>query len=130
MDNFRKKLKTFGTLAVITNLNSKVTPENVFHYWKTRNDIKQVYGTLKNPLDTDTPYLSEEHQLEGWMFVNFLAIMLWYRLLQNLKKAELHGRYSTENILKTMLEIRQLKIGKQWKLATVPEKYIDLMKKI
>lgn len=130
MRNFRNTCKYFGTLALITNLTQKETPENIYHYWKTRNYIEQVYDTLKTALNVDTPYLREDKQLEGWMFVNYLAVVIWYRLLRTLKDAKLHPQYSPEDIMKMMLEIKQVKIGDEWKIAAVPKKYKEIMKKI
>lgn len=131
MRNFRNRYKYFGTLALYTNLTEKkYTPEDIYHYWKTRNYIEQMYATLKTALEVNRMYLREENQVHGFVFIHFISLQIWYHLLRTLKEVKLHPRYSPEDIIKLMLEIKQCKIGKEWQLAAVPKHYKDIMKKL
>jgi len=64
----------------------------VFGLLKSRTDIKQSYDTFKNTIYADRTYMSDDYQLQGWMFVNFIALILHYRIYSMLKQKDLLSR--------------------------------------
>ncbi|EQD56765.1 Transposase, IS4-like domain protein, partial [mine drainage metagenome] len=73
---FRKLGERMGTISVITNL--RVSGEIVYDMLKSRADIEQSYDTFKNTIHGDRTYMRDDYQLHGWMFVNFIALILHY----------------------------------------------------
>jgi transposase len=80
-----------GTISVITNL--KVSGEIVYGMLESRAEIEQSYGTFKNTMHADWTYMRDDHQLEGCMYINFIALMLHYRIYGLLRGKDLLGKY-------------------------------------
>ena len=79
-----KARERMGIISVITNL--RVSGEIVYDMLKFRTEIERSYDTFKNTIHADRSYMRDDHQLQGWMFVNFIALMLHYRIYAMLKK--------------------------------------------
>ena len=73
-----------GTISVITNL--KVSGEIVYDMLKSRMEVEQAYDTFKNTIHADRSYMRDDHQMQGWIFVNFIALMMHYRIYAMLRK--------------------------------------------
>ncbi|MGC8558637.1 MAG: transposase, partial [Nitrososphaeria archaeon] len=114
-----------GTISVITNLNE--TAEKTFGLLKSRADIEQSYDTFKNTIHADRTYMRDDYQLQGWTFVNFIALILHYRIYGMLKQRDLLKRYSPEDVIEHLERISMLKIGYEWKLSEVPKKSREIV---
>ena len=64
----------------------------------------------------------EDYQMQGWMFVNFFAFVLHYRIYNLLKKYDLLKRYSPEDVIEHLEHVNMLKIWDEWKLSKLPKK--------
>ena len=51
--------------------------------------IEKVINVLKNFLNADRSYMRDEESLEGWMFINYIALMFYYKIYQLLLKYDL-----------------------------------------
>ena len=49
--------------------------------------------------------------LEGWMFINLIALKWYYVILNLLKKHELNKKYSPTDFLMFLVEVKIMKIG-------------------
>ena len=114
-----------GTISVITNLNE--TAEKTFTRLKSRADIEQSYDTFKNTIHADRTYMRDDYQLQGWTFVNFIALILHYRIYGMLKQRDLLKRYSPEDVIEHLERISMLKIGDEWKLSEIPKKSREII---
>lgn len=134
-DYLRRKKRDFanvssrmGTVSVITNL--RVSGEIVYEMLKSRADIEQSYDTFKNTIHADRTYMRDDYQLQGWMFVNFLALIMHYRIYNLLKAKDLLKRYSPEDVIEHLQRISMLKIGDEWKISEVPKHTRELIGKL
>lgn len=117
-----------GTISVMTNL--KVSGEIVYVMLKSRSDIEQSYDTFKNTINADRTYMRDDYQMQGWMFVNFLALILHYRIYNLLKKNDLLRKYSPEDVIEHLERVSILKIGEEWKLSEIPKKSRDIIESL
>ncbi len=122
---FAKARERMGTISVITNL--RVSGEIVYDMLKSRTEIEQAYDTFKNTIHADRTYMRDDHQLQGWMFINFIALMLHYRIYAILKSKDLQKKYSPGDILVHLERVNRLKIGEEWKTSEIPKKSKDIM---
>ncbi len=123
-----------GTIAVITDLKTKdgkeISGKEIYSFLKQRVNIEQLYDTLKNTLEADRSYMRDDYQLEGWMFINFIAMLLYYRLYNLLVDKEALNNYSIKDVLLHLERIQKLKIGDNWVLSEVPKKTRKLLEKL
>ena len=117
---FRSLNGRMGTLSVITNL--KTSGEIVYQLLKSRADIEQSYGTFKNTIHADRTHMRDEQQLRGWMFVNFISLILHYRIYNTLKEKGILKKYSPEDVIEHLERVDMLKIGEEWKISEIPKK--------
>jgi hypothetical protein len=52
-----------------------------------------------------------DYHVHEWMYGNFIALMMYYRINNFLKKSDLLRRYSPENVLEHLGHVNMLEIG-------------------
>jgi len=116
----KKARERMGTISVITNLH--VSGEIVYDMLKSRTDIEQAYDTFKNTLHADRTYMRDDFQLQGWMFIDFIALILHYRIYALLKSHDMLRKYSPKDVMEHLERISKLLIGEEWKISEIPKK--------
>ena len=127
-EKFKVIRERMGTISVITNL--KVSGEIVYDMLKSRMEVEQAYDTLKNTIHADRSYMRDDHQMQGWMFVNFIALLMHYRIYAILRKHDALSRYSVHDVIEHLERVQMLRIGEEWKLSEIPKQSRILIEKI
>lgn len=83
---------------------------------KSRTELVQSYDTLKNTTHADRKYIRDDYQLQGLMFVNFMALVLHYGIYCTLKEKNLLKMYSPEGVIEHLERVSMLKVGEEWKI--------------
>jgi transposase len=117
-----------GTIAIITNL--KDSAEEIFKILKSRVDIEQMYDSFKNTLHADRSYMRDDYQIEGWMFLNFISLLFYYKIYNVLAGKDLLKKYSPMDILTHLSRIHKLKLGDIWVFSETPKKTSLLLEKL
>ena len=128
VDKFHEKQHRLGTIAIIQNTGKP--PCNVFADYKTRGDVETMIDALKNILEADRTYMQNEQALEGWMFINLIALKWYYTILNLLKKKGLNKKYSPMDFLLFLCEIKKVKINNLWFDAETTKKTRDLLQSL
>jgi len=118
----------FGTIGVVTSLG--VSACEVFEILKSRVDIEQMYDSFKNVLCADRMFVRDDFQVEGWMFVNFVALLFYYQLRNVLVEHKLLARFSVLDVLVHLSRIYKIKIGDNWELSEIPKKTVKILEKL
>jgi transposase len=85
VEEFSKKEFKFGTLSLVTNdLNQDA--KSVYYKYKSRGEIETMFNSFKNTLEADKTYMRSDDSINGCMFINHIALMLYYRILNLLKR--------------------------------------------
>ena len=111
-DEFAKKSDSFGTLAIASNLDSE--PAQIYELYKTRLDIEQTFDTLKHILKADSPYMHNDNSLQGWMFINHIALQWCYEISSQIKAKKLSAKISIKDAIERLFEVRKIKINNAW----------------
>lgn len=101
--------------------------EKVYHVYKCRGQVEQVFDTSKNFLDADKTFIQNEKALDGWSFINFLAVQAYYKIYQWMKQIKLLKKFSEEDIVHIAMKKRKPRIGTNWTDSDVTQKHIDLI---
>jgi transposase len=130
-----KNLETFyenqyrqGTIAIITDLDE--TAERVYNLLKCRVEIEVMFDIFKNILNADRTYMRDDYQMEGWMFISFIALVFYYKLYRILSDNMLLKRYSPMDVLVHLSRVYKLKIQDRWLLSEIPKKSRELIEKL
>jgi transposase len=109
LEKFYEKQSQFGTISMFAK---KGLPANkVYVDYKTRGEVETMIDAFKNIYDADRTYMQNEVSLEAWMFVNFLALMFYYKILNLLKNNNLNSEYSPQDFIMYLREIKKVKIN-------------------
>jgi hypothetical protein len=89
-----------------------------------------IFDTLKNLLHADRVYLRDDLMLQGWMFVNFLSLLYYYRVYMKLREAELLKKYSVKDLIIHLRRIYKLKIDNKWVTSEIPKTSRKILEKL
>jgi len=129
INNFHKKYSTLGTIALLTNLQKIPTPK-VFQYFKSRAEIEQMFDTFKNVLKADRSYMRSDYSLEGWIFINYLSLLYYYKIYKRLVEKELLGDFSVLDVLLYLSKYRKVKISTHWVDLEIPKQTRKLIESL
>lgn len=128
MEKFFKKQYTLGTIAVITDVDDDAP--RIYELLKCRIEIENLVDTFKNVLNADRTYMRDDYQLEGWMFINFIALVFYYRIYRLLIDNKLLNNYSPYDVLMHLSRIYKLRIGDKWLISEIPKKSRRIIEKL
>lgn len=129
MAGFYEKQIHFGTLALLNNNKTK-TAEDGYAQYKTRTNVETMFDAMKNVVETDKTYMQNDKAMEGWMFVNHIALQCYYLIYQQLLKHKMLKKYSVTDFLKFTHRIKKVKINGIWHLAEITKPVMDVLQKI
>ena len=78
MEEFHNKESRFGTISIITG--SDIPPQRIFELLKSRVEIEITFDTFKKVLNADRSYMRIDSAMEERIFVNFIALLLYYKV--------------------------------------------------
>jgi len=129
LEEYRNLRLKFGTLLLVTNL-ADATAAQIYEIYKTRMEIEGLFDTLKNTLGADTSYMQSDESFKAWAFLNHIALLLYYRLLNILRSADLLQKYSPKDIIERLAQISKVQINGKWKTAEITSKTEELLKRL
>jgi transposase len=122
---FHAKQYRFGTIALMNNCDE--APEQIFTNYKSRSQIETMIDALKNIIDADKSYMQNEQSLEAWMFINYIALHWYYKILQLLKLKELNNKFAPMDLILFLKEVRKVRINNKWHNAEITRKNKDIL---
>lgn len=129
IENFYCRQSRFGTLAILTNL-THASPEQIYTNYKSRNNIEIMIDAMKNIVKADNSYMRNQTALEGWMFITFIALQWYYRIYKLLSEKQLLSKFSPQDLLMHLAEIKKVKINDLWHTAEITNKTQKLIEKL
>ena len=128
LHKFHEHTPEYGTIAIITN--TKQTPQECYEHLKSRLQIETAFDALKNILEADRTYMRTDHHLEGWFFVNFLALTTYYTLFNRLQHYRLLTHYSPKDVIAHFSKVHKITINGRALITEMPKTTRELMKKL
>ncbi|MGC8497160.1 MAG: hypothetical protein ACP5NL_04080, partial [Thermoplasmata archaeon] len=128
MEEFYSRYREMGTIAVLTDLNEN--GDKIYELLKARVNIEQLFDTFKNVLEADRTYMRDDYELEGWMLVNFVSMMLYYKVYNILRTKKMLKNYSPRDVLLHLSRIHEIKVGDRWLKTEIPRKTRQIIEKL
>lgn len=128
IEDFHEKENTFGTISIITN--TTYSAEEVYSYLKSRLNIECAFDTFKNTLDADKTYMRTDHHFQGWCFINFLSLYLYYSIYGLLLSNKLLNKFSPKDIIMHFSKVHKIKLSNKEIITEIPKKVRDLIEKM
>lgn len=127
---FYEKQYLFGTIAFISNLDTTQTADSIYVTYKNRNQIEVMIDVFKNIFNADKTYMQDDDAIEGWMFINFLVMLWYYKILHQIKAQKLNDKYSPKDIITFLIDIKKVKINGKWHEDNITKKNKYLLEKL
>lgn len=123
---FKEQSLNFGSFAIITNRLDDA--EEVYINYKSRCGVELLFDGVKNILGNDYTYMHDDHALEGWMFINHLALQVHHKIYRFLKEKQLLSKYSIRDFIEYLVAIRKVKVNDEWVLEPAIDKQMKMLK--
>jgi len=111
-DEFVKKMPEFGSFSVITAMQTDA--RTLFLNYKSRVYVEILFDGVKNILGNDYTYMRDDDALEGWMFINHLALLVHHKIYALLKENNLIRKYSVRDFIEYVADVKKIKINDEW----------------
>ena len=92
-----KERKKFGKIAILSNING--SGEEVYLLYKQRESVEVAFDAMKNELESDKTYLSDDDAVRGYFFISFISLYIYFRILDILRQKNLIGKMSPNEVL-------------------------------
>ncbi len=119
-DDLIKSRVKFGKISILSSLN--IDNEEIFKLYKEREEVEQVFDTMKNTLEYDKMYLQDTYSLRGYFFISFISLYSYYSIVQLLKKNNVYPKISVKEVLLELSKIYAIKNSARRYLSEIPEK--------
>lgn len=120
MGTYSAKAPQFGTIALM--VSGETTSQQAFDCYKSRCEIEQEIDVLKTDLDALTSYMQDNDRLEAWMFINFIALHIFYMIRRKLTESKLSDKLSTREAIRILCRQRIVRLDEDWRLAEASSK--------
>lgn len=109
---FQKYLPSFGTISLITNTREQ--SEATYLNYKSSAGVEILFDGVKNILGNDHTYMQDKDALEGWMFINHLALQVHHKIYAFLQSKNLLYKYSIRDFMEYLADVKKVRINEQW----------------
>lgn len=96
-EDFEREKKKFGKIAILSSIDDD--GERIYLLLKEREEIEVVFDAMKNEMENDKMYLSDDDAVRGYFFISFISLYLYFRILDMLRQKELICSISVNEVL-------------------------------
>ncbi|MGB4757973.1 MAG: transposase, partial [Candidatus Methanoculleus thermohydrogenotrophicum] len=114
-----RRLKRVGRILVVSSLT--VEPRVVYDLYRSRNLVEEHFSAFKNLIQADKLYLRDATAVFGHVFVGFLCLYLYCRILNRIKKAGVTAHLSPHGLLLKLSKVYAMGSGEERVITEVPE---------
>lgn len=118
-EDLTAKEPAMGTLTL--RCSKALTPEELYCTYKEREIIEDANKAYKHVLDNTAFWMQDDKAYDGWLFLNHISLMLYYRLFNPIKQQGLVSRYSVEDVIAMMKRVKMQRVNNRWNLLTGTE---------
>lgn len=122
-------IKHFGYFALLSN--EIKDPSEALYVYRNKDLIEKSFGNLKNRLNMRRQLVSSSENLEGKLFVQFIALMLVSGIHKSMKDEGLYKNYSMQKLLDDLDVIERYEFpGKRAHFSEITKKQAALYKSL
>jgi len=125
-DDHSLKQKRAGKFLIISNYD--IEKREMYELYKRRDSIEKLFDAYKTTLDADRLYLHDDRSVYGHIFVAFLSLYAYCKILKALKKADINDKFSPNDILLKFSKVKNVDFIEKNIVTEVPKKVRELDK--
>jgi transposase len=120
--------KLAGRILFLSNVNK--TPREIYELYKTRDMVEKFFDAFKNEIRADILYLGDRSAVSGHLFIGFLCLYLYCKIMALIKRADLTAKYSPKDVLLLFSKVMKISYEGFEQITEVPKKVRELEKKL
>lgn len=117
-----------GYYAMVSNIDTDA--KEIFLSYKARWDIEQCFDYLKNDVEPNAPHAHDNVYFRGLMFLNHIALVYYYGLVNAIRNSSLRDKWTAEEVLMLAKNIYLVEMGDDRRLSEIPGKTKDILAEI
>ena len=108
-----RKFRSMGTIALATTIKEEKTPKEIYEIYKERELIEDANDAYKNVMRKDASYLQNTNSYYGWLFINHITLLLYYRVYNKIKEKGMTSKYSVADVIEQAKRITIQEVAKE-----------------
>lgn len=108
-----RKFRSMGTIALATTIKEEKTPKEIYEIYKERELIEDANDAYKNVMRKNASYLQNTNSYYGWLFINHITLLLYYRVYNKIKEKGMTSKYSVADVIEQAKRITIQEIAKE-----------------
>ena len=100
----------------------------MYELYKKRDCVEKLFDAYKTTLNADKLYLHDDESVYGHVFVAFLSLYVYCKLLKVIKKADINDKFSPIDVLLKYRKVKKIEFGEVEVITEVPKKIRELDK--
>ena len=117
---YRKERNRLGKFAILSNL--RFDPNEIYELYKPRDEVEVAFDAMKNELENEKAYLHTIDCLEGYFFISFISLYMYFSILKALKEKDLSDKTSVNEALFELSKIHVVADGTKRSVAEISDK--------
>ena len=127
-ETLNKRLKRAGRILLVSSLAAE--PGEVYDLYKSRNLVEDHFAAFKGLIQADKLYLRDTTAVFGHVFVGFLCLYLYCRILNRIKQAGMTAHLSPQGLLLKLSKVYAVEGGGERQITEVPKKVRKIVEKL
>ncbi|RZN42176.1 MAG: hypothetical protein EFT35_01995, partial [Methanophagales archaeon ANME-1-THS] len=96
MAEFEAKRRHAGVICILSDLDKEGI--ELFDLHKGLEDVELAFNAMKNELESDKTHLRSDEAVRGYFFITFLALRVYFKILQRLREKGLTTRIAVDEV--------------------------------
>lgn len=122
---FKERQALFGTVVLESDLD--MTPEQAYFAYSRRWEIEAVMRYYKQACEFDETRAHSDYSVYGTEFVNFLSVVLTYRILNDMEKKGVLEKYTYGKAMAKLARAKKIRIDGKYSLIRLNPSTMELL---
>ncbi len=127
-ETLNRRLKCAGRILIVSSLAAE--PREVYDLYKSRNLVEEHFAAFKSLIQADKLYLRDEAAVFGHVFVGFLCLYLYCRILNRIKQAGMAAHLSPHGLLLKLSKVYAVEGGGERAITEVPKNVQKIVERL
>jgi transposase len=119
-ETLNQRLKRAGRILILSSITAD--PQEIYELYKSRNLVETHFAAFKSLVQADKLYLRDDTAVFGHVFVGFLCLYLYCRILNRIKSAKLSAHLSPQGLLLKLSKVYSVISDSDKQITEVPKK--------
>jgi len=127
-ETLNRRLKRAGRILIVSSLAAE--PRQVYDLYKSRSLVEEHFAAFKSLIQADKLYLRDAAAVFGHVFVGFLCLYLYCKILNRIKKAGMTAHLSPHGLLLKLSKVYAVEGGGERQITEVPKQVRKIVERL